>query len=287
MPFRVAAVAYLNSWPLVEGLAQRPADEVALSYDVPARLADRLYADEADVALIPVIEFLRGTGAAIIPGAAIATSGPVDSVKLFTRVAPAAIGRVLVDKGSRTSVALLRILLAEQHGIRPDFYVGEPDVEDLLRNEEAALIIGDRCFAAERRFRAEKSEGVQIVDLGAAWVKMTGLPFVFAAWVLGRRFAAQASAAEQGRLCRLLIESRDEGLAHLDELAERAAAEGRLGPGGEPSASAIRRYFRRSLLFTLGEKELAGLRRFQELCVKHAICPPGRAPQPAALSASD
>ncbi len=287
MPFRIAAVPYLNGWPLVEGLTQLPPEQVQLTYDVPARLADQLYADEADVAMIPVIEFLRGTGAGIVPGMAIATTGPVDSVKLFSRVAPSAIGRVQVDKGSRTSVALLRILLAELHGIRPDFYVGEPAIDELLRNEEAALIIGDRCFEAERRFRGEKNDGVQIVDLGAAWVKMTGLPFVFAAWVLGRGFAGRTPGAEQARLARLLTDSRDLGLAHLDELAERAAAQGRLGPGGEASAGAIRRYFRHSLRFVLGEKELAGLRRFQELCVKHAICPPGRAPQPAVMTASD
>jgi chorismate dehydratase len=279
MPFRIAAVSYLNSWPLVEGLTRLPAEEAELTMDVPSRLADRLYADEADVALIPVIEYLRGTGATIVPGAAIATTGPVDSVKLFTRVAPAAIGRVLVDKASRTSVALLRILLAEIHGIRPDFYAGEPNVEELLRNEEAALVIGDPCFDAERRFRSEKNDGVQIIDLGAAWVKMTGLPFVFATWVLGRRFAAGAPATEQARLCRMLLDSRDQGVARIDELADRAVAEGKLGPGGESVASAIRHYFRHSLRFKLGERELAGLRRYQELCVKHAICPPGRAPQ--------
>jgi chorismate dehydratase len=287
MPFRIAAVSYLNTWPLVEGLRGRvagPEPEFSLVYDVPSRLADLLYEEQADVALLPVIEYFRGTGAAIVPGMAIATHGPVDSVKLFTRVAPAAIGRVLVDKGSRTSVALLRILLAELHGVRPDFHAAEARVDDLLREEEAALVIGDRCFEAERRFRAEADERVQILDLGAAWQKLTGLPFVFAVWVLGRGFAGRASAPERARLCRLLRESRDTGVASIDALAARAAAEGCLGPGGEANEAAIRRYFRQSLLFDLGDQEMAGLLRFHELCLRHAICPPGRAPALAALA---
>ena len=290
MPLRIAAVSYLNTWPLVEGLRERAAAEAgefSLVYDVPSRLADLLYEEQADVALLPVIEYFRGTGAAIVPGMAIATRGPVDSVKLFTRVAPAAIGRVLVDKGSRTSVALLRILLAELHGVRPDFHAAEARVDDLLRDEEAALVIGDRCFEAERRFRTEPDERVQILDLGAAWQKLTGLPFVFAVWVLGREFAGRAGAPDKARLARLLRDSRDTGVARLDALAARAAAEGRLGPGGESSEASILRYFRHSLLFDLGEREMAGLLRFQELCLRHAICPPGRVPALAASAESD
>lgn len=295
MPFRIAAISYLNSQPLVDGLRERAAADAAagragaftLTYDVPSRLADLLYEDRADVALLPVIEYFRGTGAAMVPGMAIGTRGPVDSVKLFTRVAPAAIGRVLVDRGSRTSVALLRILLAELHGVRPDFHAAEVRVADLLRDEEAALVIGDRCFEAERRFRTEADDSVQIFDLGAAWAKLTGLPFVFATWVLGRGFDAAASPVDRAGLVRLLTDSRDAGLARLDDLAERAAAAGQLGPGGEANAATIRRYFRQSLLFTLGERELAGLLRFHELCVRHAICPPGRMPTLAAAVGSD
>ncbi len=285
MPYRIAAVSYLNSWPLVDALRERATageDGLELVFDVPSRLADLLYADEVDVGLIPVIEFFRGTGAAMVPGVGLATNGPVDSVKLFTRVAPAAIGRVVVDKGSRTSVALLRILLAEQYNVRPDFYAIQPQIDLLLRDEEAALVIGDRCFEAERRFRAEGDERVQIIDLGAAWNRLTGLPFVFATWVLGAGFAARASEQQTADLIRLLVEARNEGLARLDDLADRAAAQGCLGPGGEPSGPAIRRYFRQSMRYVVGDKELAGLHRFHELCLRHAICPPGRAPALAA-----
>lgn len=295
MPFRIAAISYLNSWPLVQSLReQEQADaaagrppEIDLLLDVPSRLADLLYEDAADAGLIPVIEYFRGTGVAMVPGVGIATRGPADSVKLFTRVAPAVIGRVLVDKGSRTSVALLRILLAELYGVRPDFHVAEPRVDELLRDEEAALVIGDRCFEAERRFRTEVDDRLQVVDLGAAWNRHTGLPFVFAVWALGAGFASRATDRQRERLANLLIAARDAGVARIDEFAARAAQEGRPGPGGEANEAAIRRYYRQSMRYVLGEKELAGMQRFYELCVRHAICPAGRPPQLAAVTEAD
>jgi len=168
------------------------------------------------------VELFRGGGAGIVPGIGIACHGPVESVKLFTRVAPAAIGRVQVDKASRTSVALLRILLADLYDVRPDFNAGEPLIDELLKREEAALVIGDACFAAERRFRAEgamgeggKGEGgkgdgvrtesargettpaVQCLDLGLLWqkddrsaVRLRGVGF-------GRAFVQRAQPARR------------------------------------------------------------------------------------------
>ncbi len=293
MVYRIAAVSYLNAWPLVAGLSgghvQPPAGrKIELQHEVPSVLAELLFAGEADVALVPIVEHFRGMGAGLVPGIGIACQGPVESVKLFTRVTPAAIGRVQVDKGSRTSVALLRILLAEMFDVRPDFYVAEPKVDELLRNEEAALVIGDRCFEAEARFRREgvlapvaaaaPSTGAVVAahDLGELWHRLTGLPFVFAAWMLGRGFVQDAGAEQTTALADLLTAARDWGLAHLDELAERAAAEGRPGPSGDGTAASIRRYFAENIRYTLGERELAGAQRFHELCVRHCICPAGR-----------
>jgi chorismate dehydratase len=322
MPYRIATVPFLNAWPLVEALrigvdlGDGPI-EIELQSDVPSALPELLFADQVDVALLPVVELFRGGGGGIVPGIGIACHGPVESVKLFARVAPAAIGRVHVDKGSRTSVALLRILLTELYDVRPDLNAGAPVIDELLKREEAALVIGDACFAAERRFRAEASRGesarspdtrnddaprgagnretakgepvrgdassaVHWIDLGAAWQKMTGLPFVFAVWVFGRSFMQRSERAETARLTGLLTASRDWGIQHLDELSQRAAAEGRLGPGGESTAAAIHRYLSTNVRYTLGERDMAGLQRFHELCVKHSICPAGRAPIVAA-----
>lgn len=274
MTHRIATVSFLNAWPLVESLRDRP--DVALAADMPSRLPELLWEDRADVALIPVVEWFRGAGAEIVPGVAIATGGAVDSVKLFATVPPPEIRSVAVDRGSRTSVALLRILFAELWGVEPDFRVVEPRVDTLLDETDAALVIGDRCFRAEARFRADPAAGVHAVDLGEAWQQMTGLPFVFAVWVTGVGFTRAADPERRAALMDLLRQAKDDGLAAVDALAARAEAQGALGPGGVCDAAAIRRYFTRSLSYDLGEAELAGLRRFHRLCVDHQIIPDGR-----------
>ena len=284
MTHRIAAVSFLNSWPLVDALAGR--DDVQLVTDVPSQLSELLHEDRADVALIPVIEWFRGAGSAIVPGVALATGGPVDSVKLFASVPPPEIRHVAVDRGSRTSVALLRVLFAELWGVEPDFKVAEPQVNSLLDEADAALVIGDRCFAAEKRFRDEGllgGAGVHEIDLGETWRQMTGLPFVFAVWVVGDGFALRSDAAEREALTRLLQDAKAVGLARIDALADRAVAEGRLGPGGSRSREAVIHYFRESMCYDLGAQELAGLQRFHRLCVKHRIIPDGRGVDPAVL----
>src|SRR4051794_19041181 len=117
-PVRVGAVNYLNTKPLIEGLASfAPHAELAL--DLPSRLADRLAAGALDVALIPVIEYFRAGTYTVVPDVAIATRGPVLSVTLFSRVPWPEIRTVALDEGSRTSAALTRILLEKRHSIRP------------------------------------------------------------------------------------------------------------------------------------------------------------------------
>jgi len=276
MTHRIAAVSFLNSWPLVDALADR--DDVRLVADVPSQLPELLHEDRADVALVPVVEWFRGAGAEIVPGVALATGGPVDSVKLFASVPPPEIRHVAVDRGSRTSVALLRVLFAELWGVEPDFKVAVPRVDTLLDEADAALVIGDRCFAAEKRFRDEGvlGDGVHETDLGDTWRQMTGLPFVFAVWVMGEGFVSRSTPAQRERLIGVLQDAKAAGLGRIDALADRAVAEGRLGPGGSGEREAVVHYFRESMCYDLGEQELAGLRRFRRLCVEHRIIPQGR-----------
>lgn len=284
MTYRIATVSFLNAWPLVDALDDLAPDRVRVISAVPSVLPELLYADEADAALIPVVEYFRGAGESLVPGVGIAADGPVDSVKLFSRVAPTEIRHVAVDRGSRTSVALLRVLFADLYGVEPDFMVLEPHVDTLLDDHEAALVIGDRCFAAERRFREEGLDDIHAIDLAETWREMTGLPFVFAVWALGASFVSRASKSEREDLADLLARSCTEGLTRLDVLAARAATEGRLGPGGVSTIEAIHGYFSTSLRYELGEQELAGLRRFHTLCVRHDICPAGRGPDISAVA---
>jgi len=281
MTYRVAAVSFLNTIPLIDQLVREPGAKVALELDLPSRLAGRLVTGQVDAGLVPVVEILRGGTGGILCPTGIACNGPVDSVALFANGDPAGLQKVFVDRGSRSSVALLRILLAEMHGIFPVFSETEPKVGRRLAPGEGMLAIGDRCFALMADLERADPDHLGIHDLGAMWKTLTGLPFVFAAWAASSNLAAGAPANWKS-LAQLLTESRDAGLSRLDELAAREAGLGKLGHKGEATPQAIAYYFRTSLNFVLGDDELAGMRRFQALCRSHDLAPD--APFPDLLS---
>ena len=109
---RVGAVSYLNSKPLVHGLAEAlPRAEIV--YDLPSRLADQLAAGELDVALVPIVEYLRQSDFRLVSNACVGCRSQVLSVKLFFRTAPQQVRSLALDEGSRTSAALAQVLLTE------------------------------------------------------------------------------------------------------------------------------------------------------------------------------
>lgn len=271
MKFRLAAVSFLNTIPLIDRFMQPGDERVELSRALPSRLGGMLASGEADVALLPVVEIFRGASGGMLPGTGIACRGNVDSVKMFHGGDPADLKTVAVDRGSRTSVALLRILLEEQFGIRPLFTEVEPQIDWRPAAGEGALVIGDRCFEFEKELRVAGDAEVSGYDLGGAWRQLTGLPFVFAAWAAAPDFPEKAGRENLRTLIDLLTEARDHGLAHLEEIVSREAAAGRLGHRGEATVEALDYYFRHSLQYVLGEEEMAGLRRFHELCIKHGV----------------
>lgn len=281
MPYRLAAVSFLNTLPLIEWFTVTGDPRVNLERALPSRLPDILFGGGADAALLPTVEILRG-GCGLLGATGIAGLGAVDSVKLFYRGGPSDLRRltgIAVDRGSRTSVALLRILLAEVAGVRPEFHEVEPKPGQLLGPGEGVLVIGDRCFEFDR-WRREEPAGAQIsaLDLGQAWLDLTGLPFVFAAWAAAPGFPATAGPGRVAELSGLLTAAREYGLSHLESLAEREATAGRLGRNGEATVAALDYYFRHSLRFRLEAGELAGMRRFHELCVVHGLAPASPGP---------
>ncbi len=250
-PLRVGAVSYLNAKPLYHRM-ESIAPEVMLSMDVPSRLAEKLAAGEVDVALIPSVEYLRGSGRGyrIIPGFAIAARGPVLSVKLFTRTPWNQIDRLALDAGSRTSQALAQIWLWLAHGVRPAVVEELPlGVSALECTADAVLVIGDRAM------RVPEAPFQDSVDLGEAWYRMTGLPFVFALWVA-------RAGVELGDLPSVLEQCRALGLAEAPLLADIHGQ--RLGL----EYATCYDYLTRVLSYDLGPRELAGLRRFAELAAE-------------------
>ena len=252
---RVGAVSYLNSKPLIEDLPGL-LPEAAVSLDYPSRLADQLAAGTLDVALIPSVEYMRGTDYEIISDACVATRGPVLSVKLYSRVDPGAIRTLALDEGSRTSATLARIMLLERYGVDPARKPLPIEMSVQHTDADAILLIGDRAM------HAPQEEFHTVWDLGEEWLTWTGLPFVFAMWV-ARRGVASAHVEE------MLSEARDRGVARISEIARREAAKLNI-----PVESA-ERYLTDNLYFRLTSAERSGLRLFQQLSVQAGLAPEG------------
>lgn len=252
---RVGAVAYLNTKPLISNFASlAPAAELVL--DLPSRLADRLAAEELDVALIPSIEFFQNPAYRIVSDAAIACRGPVWSVKVFFRKPPAEVKTLALDEGSRTSAALARILLQQRFGVAPQLLplpLGN-SLQDT--SADAVLLIGDRAM------NSQPGPFAEVWDLGDEWRRWSGLPFVFAMWVA--RPGLDLHGLEPA-----LAAARDDGLANLERIA--AAEAPRLGLT-RPECIA---YLRDNLYFFLGEEELAGLNLYYRLASELGLAPRG------------
>lgn len=254
---RVGAVQYLNTRPLVHGLA---ADGLDLVYDLPSRLADRLAAGTLDVALIPSIELFRTRGHVVVSNACIGCRGPVMSVKLFFRTAPGAVTTLAVDEGSRTSATLARILLAERLGIEPRVSVLPIGATMADTAADAVLLIGDRALGPGPGSVGGGS--VQVVwDLGDEWCRWTGLPFVFAVW-------AARAGVDARRIEPALEAARDAGVANLAAIAAAEAAGHRL------TVPQCLGYLRDNLHYHLGIAERQALERFRSLAARLGLIPP-------------
>ena len=253
---RVGAVQYLNTRPLVHGLSK---PGIALEYDLPSRLADRLASGELDVALVPSIEFFRGDGYRLVSDACIGCRGPVMSVKLCFRTRPDRVDSLAVDEGSRTSVALARILLAERCGIAPRLEILPIGSDAADTAADAVLLIGDRALTPPRG-------AFQVVwDLGDEWCRWTGLPFVFAVWAARRDVPKETLR----RVEPSLAAARDSGRANLASIAAVEAT-----PHGLTVPQCLS-YLRDNLHYDLGPREQAALAVFHDRAASLSLAPRG------------
>ncbi|MCH2212140.1 MAG: menaquinone biosynthesis protein [Fuerstiella sp.] len=251
---RIGAVSYLNSKPLIEDLEDLlPESEIILDY--PSRLADALAAGQLDVALIPSVEYFRGSGYQVVSSACVAARGPVMSVKLYCRVHPGNIRRLAMDEGSRTSVALSRVILAERYGVFPESEPLPIESSTLSSTADAVLLIGDRAM------HEPLEEFVEVMDLGQLWYEWTGLPFVFAMWVA--REDADITGIE-----RVLDKSRDRGVAALHRIAEEQA------PLLNLSSESATTYLTQNLNYHLASAERSGLELFRQLAEQQNLLRP-------------
>ena len=242
---RIGAVSYLNTKPLVYDLAQRLPDW-DIVFDLPSRLAEQLFRGDLDVALIPSVEYLQTPGYRVISDACIGCRGAVLSVKLLCRKPIKQIRTLALDEGSRTSAALVRILLDNGFGVTPEVEMLPIDNDYRGLRSDAVLLIGDRAIHAScDQFPFE-------FDLGELWMEWAKLPFVFAMWV------AKDDGSDMGSVAQALASSRDAGLANLAAIAAEQCA--RVGL----SESSCLRYLQDNLHFSLGDEEQQGLSLFAQ-----------------------
>ena len=242
---RIGAVSYLNTKPLIHGLRDRLSSIGELSLNLPSRLAQDLASQRLDVALIPSVEFFRGNDYRIVSDAAIACRGPVWSVRLLSRVPANQIKRLALDEGSRTSAAMVRVLLSEMYSLTPETIPLPIDQSPESVDADAILMIGDRAMHPERGVYQE------IWDLGDRWCRWTELPFVFAMWVA-------RDGVDTTGLAEILESCRDDGIESLEQIAADQA--GKHGLTKED----LHRYFVENLHFSLGRGERRGLESFRQ-----------------------
>ncbi|HEX9037036.1 MAG TPA: menaquinone biosynthesis protein [Ktedonobacterales bacterium] len=263
---RLGAIAYLNVAPTYDWITraahQGELPNIELVEGTPARMNRALEAGVVDIS--NVSSFAFGSHAAewlLMPGLSVSAHGRVDSVLLFSWRADWRDldgGSIALTDHSTTSVELTRLLAERRYRARPRYVTVAPDLDAMLAEHDAALLIGDIALREGWLRREIAGHGRPYVfDLAAEWQAWTGLPFVFAVWAArGDRVEAIRTA----QVTRLLRESTDRGLADLPRLAADASA--RLGLPEDVCANYLR-----LLKYRLTEHELAGLRRFLEMAI--------------------
>lgn len=201
---RVGAVSYINTKPLVFGFENGLLPpNMDLQFYYPALVADKLLADEIDVGLVPVAIIPKLKEAHIISDFCIGAYENVASVCLFSDVPIAEIKEIYLDYQSRTSAALLQILLKEYWKLSPQILKAEVGYESKIAGTRAGLVIGDRALLLHGKKNFE-------YDLATTWMALTGKPFVFAAWVANKKLPEDFIIA--------FNKATGEGLKHIDEI---------------------------------------------------------------------
>ncbi len=234
---RIGCVPYLNAKPLIHGLN-------GVRLEVPSALARSLRAGELDVALVPVAEYLEHPHYRILPGMAIASRGPVQSVYLAHRKPLQDVQTIQPDPASRTSNLLLKVIMTSFLKKSPRYQTDS--------GADAKLLIGDPALQQRGQLL---HEGWQLFDLGEAWHRFTGLPFVYAFW-------AMRPDVKNTPCIEILTDARRKGIENLESIASIQSI---LSPEAALS------YLRHNISYDLAGEELEGFRKFQHLCVETGL----------------
>ena len=285
---RISIVQYLNTAPLVRGFTHGPLQgKYELSFTVPSQCAEELRTGAADIAIIPAIEYQRIDNLTILPNLSIASKGRVRSLLLVSKGPIQQAQSITLDASSRSTQALTKILCAHHWKFSPTFREAQPYLATMLRDTDAALLIGDPALrfsiAIENQSRrGEDAEQIcaatavgladtielHVYDIVEQWRRLTNLPAVLAVW-----------AARQDAVTPELISDFQSSLAfgqdHLDEIITDGSANLRL-----PEID-LRTYLTDNINFALDDANLQGLLRFFALSSSLSLTGP---PKPISLA---
>jgi chorismate dehydratase len=280
---RISIVQYLNTAPLVWGFTNGPLrGKYDLSFTVPSLCAEALRSGAVDIAIIPAIEYQRISNLAVLPDLAIASKNRVRSLLLISKKPIAQVRSIALDRSSRSTQTLTRILCAEHWKIAPTFSEAAPNLKDMLEQADAALLIGDPALRLSIAIEEESLTGAagQTVCPGAAfgitsaeilyvydvveeWRNLTGLPAVLAIWAARNNIANPEVVAD-------FAASRDFGLARIAEISLDAAHELEL------PQQALESYLRHNIDFSLGAENHSGLELYFRYAANLGLIPQAR-----------
>jgi len=270
---RISIVEYLNTAPLVWGFTEGPqAGRYDLSFTLPSQCAEALRGGDADVAIIPAIEYERIQNLVMLPGMAVAAKREVRSILVVSKKPIELAKRIALDTSSRSSVALVRILAAEHWRIQPEFVDARPNAAEMLENADAALIIGDPalriavkmdqlagkapsgntcCQGDVSEMPVPGRESIFVYDVAHEWQEMTGKPCVLAIWA-GRRKVITPEVISD------FLASKEYGMARLPEIADAASMKLDLPPKD------LEKYLTDNINFDLDAENIEGLNLYYQ-----------------------
>lgn len=241
--YRISAISYLNTKPLLYGLFQSDyiMKHSKLLLDHPAETGEKLKNGQADIGLIPVAYLPQIPRARIISETCIATNRYMPSVLLSSQVPLQKIEKGWLDYQSASSGALAKILAGRYWNVHIDWLKSEEGYEKKIKGQTAGIIIGDRALKLAHRFTYN-------YDLSAEWYQFTGLPFVFACWV--------AVSDIENEYLNKFEEALMTGLEHLD-IVIRQEEKNHFFPNIN-----VEEYLKTYLKFFLDPAKKSGMKKF-------------------------
>ena len=220
--------------------------------DSPASLADRLKSSDLDLAMIPSVEYFKSADTyRLVPSLCIASRGKVGTVLFLTKKPINEIRSIAVDNRSRTSVALLKILFSFSSD--PTIHTFPPDLESMLVDHSAALIIGDAAFKL-----SDLDSSITVYDLSEEWFRQTGKTFVHA--VLAVRKDIFLTELQKKFIERI----KTEGRGRIKEVVQGYKILSNV------DTKVLEDYLEKKIRYDLDASE-DGLVHFRNLCYQHGV----------------